>query len=382
MLLRRCLYTFLGAHSFLIGLFPFYIPVYLFSLGFSMTHISTFIALTGLGFCVTLYLYDRLYRHLSLRFLFIFSFLCEIALLTVLLSEITTITVLLAGVVNGAYNCYFWVIQRLLFLETVTPDNSGQKFGNFQIYVFIVLKSAIFLGGVLLENGGIIPIYCVSAVTAFIASSLFLSKSFGIEFSYRPHPNPLQLREIFTFRDQLRSVPIFIIDGLFLYLESYFWLISLYLLVDESFWKLGGLVVGLALLFGVIFILIKNRVDRIAREMFYRTCVVLYMFSWIMRAAIDDTFSLSILLILLASIALCTSLFRLAFNKRFFDNAQIGNGHTYIFMKSYYSQFFLVLFLLFPVYVLNGTATLATQLSHIYLIFAAISLLFFMYRAR
>jgi hypothetical protein len=52
---------------------------------------------------------------------------------------------------------------------------------------------------------------------------------------------------------------------------------------------------------------------------------------------------LSLQLCLLMVIAFCTSFFRLAFNKRFFDTAQKSSLYHYLFMKSYFSQVFLVI---------------------------------------
>jgi hypothetical protein len=60
------LYAFLGVHSFLIGLFPFYIPVFLYKTGFSLSRICAFIAVTALGFVITLYPWERMVRQVSL----------------------------------------------------------------------------------------------------------------------------------------------------------------------------------------------------------------------------------------------------------------------------------------------------------------------------
>lgn len=59
---------------------------------------------------------------------------------------------LAAGVVNGVFNCNFWTIQRLLFVESIRSHYSGRNFGNYQIFVLIILKTVILLGGLLLEK--------------------------------------------------------------------------------------------------------------------------------------------------------------------------------------------------------------------------------------
>ncbi len=380
--LRRCLYSFLGIHSFLIGLFPFYIPVYLYANVLSLTEVCGFIAVTGGGFCVSLYFWDRAYKKIALRDLILVSFLIEFLLLSTFLLDKNIGFIVLAGLLNGVYNCNFWIIQRLLFLETITPQNSGEKFGNFQIFVLIVLKIAIFFGGLVLETFGFLVIYLASLVVIGAAMLVFLRPGLAIELdgSLRRSPT-LSVGRILRFKDEFYSRAIFAIDGVFLYLESYFWVISLYLLVKESFWRLGILVVVLTIFFGLIFIIIKNSIDRIDSNFFYRVAVILYGISWLLRSALIIEISTAILLLLLASITFCTSLFRLAFNKRFFDNAKSAIPHEYIFFKSYYSQFFLIPFFGIPLLFTLPLGNVTEQLTQVYLAAAAGSLLYLWYRA-
>jgi hypothetical protein len=46
---RNTFYQYLGLHSLLIGIFPFYIPVFLWKQGFNIGDISFFIAIAGAG---------------------------------------------------------------------------------------------------------------------------------------------------------------------------------------------------------------------------------------------------------------------------------------------------------------------------------------------
>ena len=380
--LQRCLYSFLGIHSFLIGLFPFYIPVYLYAHFLSLDEVCGFIALTGGGFCVSLYFWDRAYRKVSLRTLIQVSFFSELLLLSIFLLEKDITFIILAGLLNGVYNCNFWIIQRLLFLETVTYKNSGKKFGNFQIFVLVILKIAIFVGGLILDVFGFLAIYLVSVAVLGMSMLVFLQSGLipQLDKTLR-RSSPLSIGRILHFKDALYSRAIFAIDGVFLYLESYFWVVSLYLLVKESFWRLGVLVVVLTLLFGLVFVTIKNAIDRIEINFFFRLAVILYVISWLLRAGLIVSSSMLTLLLLLASITFCTSLFRLAFNKRFFDNAQSATPHEYIFMKSYYSQFFLIPIFGLPLLIGLPSIDVAEQLTQVYLATAATAFLYLWYKA-
>ncbi len=378
--LSRSLFIFLAVHSFLIGLFPFFIPVYLYTHGFLLSQICFFIAATGVGFTLSLYVWDRVSKKLSLRYLVILSFTSEIVLLTLFFLEKNSFFIVLAGLFNGVFNCNFWIIQRLLFLETVTPQNSGEKFGNFQIFVMIVLKMGIFIGGLLLEKTDYFTLYLVSASIVAVAALVFLQKKIRTELNKNIISSvPLPVVSLVRYRDRFNSRSVFVIDGVFLYFESYFWVISLFLIVHQSYIKLGLLVIFLTLLFGIIFVIIKNSVDRAAVDKMYRTAVCLYIISWILRALFAEELDKITLLLVLALITFCTSIFRLVLNKRFFDIAKTTTAHEYIFVKSCWSQFFLALFFGFLAFFLVGSANEIKHLSTVYFLAAPASMIYFLY---
>ncbi|WP_457553866.1 hypothetical protein [Desulfobacula sp.] len=188
----------------------------------------------------------------------------------------------------------------------------------------------------------------------------------------------MSLKMVAEYKDWFHSRVVFAIDGIFLYLESYFWVISLFLIVRQSYWKLGVLVIFLTLVFGTIFVMIKNTIDRLPSNRIYIAAVCLYGLSWILRSALSEKLNMMPLLFLLAIITFCTSIFRLAFNKRFFDIAKSTRAHEYIFVKSYFSQFFLAVSALAG-FVLLGAGDMVEQLSFIYLAAALISFLYLFY---
>ncbi len=338
--LSRNFYLFLGFHSFLLGLFPFFLPVYLFKNGTTLSEISWFIALTGLGFSLTLWVLDHV-RSASCLAPVIVSFFLEGLLLILLLSGAPLPVIAL---VNGGYSCLYWTIQRVLFLAGGSSQNSGRRFGNFQIYVLLILKTGVFIGALLLENIGVWTVFLLTLMVGGAGTGVFIRYGRELQFPIAmQQQNALNLRAVAGFSDRSNSRLIFAVDGIFLYLESYFWLISLFLVVGESFVRLGLLVIVLAIILAALFFLIKNRIDQVDRQKVYICAVLLYMISWGLRGGLSGAMNLSMQLSLLVLVAFCTSFFRLAFNKRFFDTAQKGSSYQYIFIKSYFSQIFLAM---------------------------------------
>ena len=282
------------------------------------------------------------------------------------------------GISNGLYNAFFWTTQRTLFLKQLGTNNTGRQYGNFQIFVTLFLKTGILLGGLLLEKGGFIWLLALSAGIGFTASSYLSS---------RAHPGNLHQSDRITatsslrYKDKQGSRSVFIIDGLFLYLESHFWTLSLFLVVREDYTRLGVAVVVLALVFTVLFFLIKNRIDKLAMERVYRTAVYLYAVSWLLRFTLDKQSAGTSLIVTLVVITFFSSFFRLAFNKRFFDVARNEGAVQYLLVKSYSSQFWLGLVFLVIATVLFSLPLAGEQaLQFVYLPAAILSLVYLCYR--
>ncbi len=377
--LARTFYQYLSLHSLLIGVFPFFLPVYLWTRDYRLGEISIFISISGLAFCIALWCWDRIRCQINFTQLIALSLVLEVVLLlTVFLLDIDRWAGLLAvGFSYGIYNCFFWTTQRALFFERIDESNSGRQYGNLQMYVGLVLQIGILIGGLLLEKLGFAYVLGFSLISCIVGFYV-LSKNPVQEMALH-RVKPLSFSQIIRFRDSHASKPIFMVDGIYLFLESFFWVISLFLLAHESFLALGLTVMSLAVLFGIIFYLLKNTIDRLDTWHIYRLAVALYALSWLLRANVNEGQSLLVLFILLVVITFCTSFFRLAMNKRFYDLAKITLNHQYLVLKSYYSQIIIaVSFLVFGLLTLHSNES-EKLLMPVYWAASIISLSFLLY---
>ena len=182
------------------------------------------------------------------------------------------------------------------------------------------------------------------------------------------------------FHDNHGSKPVFAVDGVFLYLESHFWVLSLFLVVNQDFSSLGLTVVALALSFTILFFLIKNRIDALPAKITFRYAVWMYAVSWLLRFTLDDDIVGSTVLTTLVFITFFSTFFRLAFNKQFFNIARTNDSVRYLLLKSYSSQFYIgAVFILlgFILKVLPLSDLVALQ--SVYVIAAFLSLTYLMY---
>ena len=356
---KNIFFKFAAFHSFLIGLLPFYIPVLLWQQGFELWQLSFFIALTGLGFLLALPLWQNLYVNNQWHNIIRTSFILEASLFTAVLciAALPLIASLfLVALLNGAYLCFYWTSQRTLFtqLEHEQDDvvSTGNNFGNFQIVVMVLLKVGILLSAFLLEQGFETLLFGLSLVVALIGV-------FSLSANVLPENTSASIVELHSNMHNELSLDkptrtVFYLDGIFLYLESYFWLLSLYLIAQQDIMQLGFLVVGLTVILAGLFWLIKGRIDAAPANTIFQLAIAGYAISWLLRGIIGfDSSSLiaspeiSYPLILL--IAFLTSFFRLSFNKRFFDHAHLLNSNQatmiqYLLDKSTLSQFGIFVF--------------------------------------
>lgn len=348
-------------------------------MGFNLAHISLLIGVSGLSFCVALSLWQRISRSVSLRNLLCITFAFELLLVCSAFSvKQGLFSIVLIGIANGLYNGFFWTTQRTLFLQLLGNNDTGKRYGNFQIFVTVFLKIGILIGGWLLNVGGLPWLLAISSMVSGASMLWFYSRA-----SKTPlHQQALiSFKDALQYRDQRGSRPVFIADGFFLFLESHYWSLSLFLLANENFAKLGFIVVGLAILFSVLFFLIKNIIDATAVSTVFRVAVVLYAVSWLARAMLSDDKSTQTTMFILLLVTFCSSFFRLAFNKRFFDIAQSDSGIEYLLVKSYLSQFFLGLgFVATALLMWLTNATTQITLAPLYTVAAAASILYLLYR--
>ncbi|MBV1920600.1 MAG: hypothetical protein KUG73_07945 [Pseudomonadales bacterium] len=343
----RHFYQFSGFHSLLIGLLPFFLPVILWDNGASLAQISAFIAITGIGFIGSLWVWDQLRANNQWRWIITLSFVAEILLIAALAWNVnsrgeTSIFLIGTALLNGVYNCFYWSTQRAIFNQITSNGNTGKTFGNFQILVVILLKIGILSGGYLLETSGTLPLIILSLAISTIALWKLI-KTENTSTGKAEEPK-LTFKHVKNFSDKKNSKVIFFLDGPFLFLESYFWVLSLYFLTQESFFTLGFVIVTLTLLLSGIFYFIKNAIDKMDQQKIFFAAVLLYAASWLLRSQTNTEDNNLMLYTTILVIGFLTTFFRLVFNKRFFDTAREDSAYQYLIYKSYYSQMGIVLF--------------------------------------
>jgi MFS family permease len=380
--MTKLLYNFLGIHSLIIWMFTFFLPVLLYKTGYSLVEISLFISMPGFSFVIFLVFWDILRVNKWMKYLIYTSFILETLLISLwffITNSFLFLTIL--AVLYWAFNCFFWVTQRILFIADADEKNTGSKFWNIQIIAFLLVKIGIFIGWFLLENNYLPLLLLITVLLNVYWFYYFFHEKFDHKSleGFQNHP-VLKFKDIMWFKDTLNSKIIFIIDGPFLFLESFFWLLTLFFITNQSYSELGLLVIFLGLSFSIIFIFLKNFVDKVNPKNILYIWVLLYWISWLFRWFVSDITDTNIVYWVILIIAFFTSFFRLIFNKQFFHTSKKVDTHNYMLIKSYYSQIGLsIFFWILAVILYLFPGNIAVQLNIIYFSASLVTLLFLLY---
>jgi len=369
----KLLYYFTSIHSFYMWMFSFFIPVYLFKQGFLLNEIFLFIALWWLTFTFSIYIWDYIRYKIWLKTVIVLSLIFELFLVSSLLLDKNTFFLITLAIIYGLTNCFFWLTNRVFFISGSEKNKIGNNFWNIQIIAFLVVKVWILVWWFFLSNDYI----GLFVLLSFILTSIWIiffttNNKISKILKLFKNDKPVKIKNIFNFKDNLRSRITFILDGPYLFFESFLWVLTLFLISNENYNKLWLLVIALALSFSVFFVLIKKYIDKIDIKKLFYISVLIYSVWWFLRWYIwlDNNYYIILL------IAFFTSFFRLTFNKNFFNIAKSTKTHDYVVTKSYYSQMSIFIFFIIMYFFYNYTI----DDSHIYYVIWVFSLLFLLYK--
>lgn len=337
-------YQFSATHAFLNGLVAFFIPVLLWRSQHSLSVLAAFVSLSGLGFLGALLLWEKIRNSRRVLRPLYLSYIGQGVLALLVTRNPDSVYVLAPlAVLCGLCNCFYFVSLRTLFVSLPRVVNNcsvtGNRFGNFQLTVALFLKTGLLLGSLLLG-------YSQTAV--LLLDWLFVGLGIALALACRhqtDHPlsaalsaPPVRIRDLAHWGRGTWMRPVFVVDGLFLFLETWFWILSLYLLGSQSLSRLGITVIALALLLSLTFLVIKRWIDKSNAINVFRLALLLYAGAWCLRGLSSTIIEPTLLTVVILTIAFTTSFFRLAFNKLFFDRMEPDQTVLCILAKSWYTQ--------------------------------------------
>jgi hypothetical protein len=353
--LKQTFNVFVAIHFFLNGLLPVYVPVFLIQHGYGLAWVLGFISVCAIGFLVALQVWKKWYFRNGLKPIVAVSFAAQVALICSLVFFDHVVWLMMSALLYGGVNCFLWTSQRVLFAALLSSsaepatdssksvEPTGKLLGNLQMLAAVAIKLGLLVGAFLLAQELFIVLVGLAIVVVIIGIAVFArGVPNAMLYASKLSPNSenvnLSGRRMLAYRDNHYSSLMFYIDGVFLFAESFFWVLSLYFLSQQNIQQLSFLLVALSMILGLVFWLVKNHIDHSNPQKVYVAAVLGYMISWGLRAEANVEMSPYLMHFVILSVAFLTAFFRLSFNKRLFDNAQSGSPLTYLMAKTYGSQ--------------------------------------------
>jgi hypothetical protein len=353
--LKQTFNVFVAMHFFLNGLLPVYVPVFLIQHGYGLEWVTGFVTVGAIGFLAALQVWKKWYFRDGLKTIVAISFVAQVGLITSLVCFDHIAWLMISALLYGGVNCFLWTSQRVLFIALLNSpiDSStssskhaqptGKLLGNLQILAVVAIKLGLLVGAFLLAKESYITLVGLAILVVVIGAVTFgqrVPKAIlcASQLSPNTEQNKLNWWRMLAYQDSHYSSLIFYIDGIFLFAESFFWILSLYFLSQQNIQQLSFLLVILSTLLGAAFWLVKNHIDHFNPQKVYVTAVLGYAISWGLRAEVSVETSPYLMHVVILAVAFLTAFFRLSFNKRLFDNAQTDSPLKYLLAKTYASQ--------------------------------------------
>lgn len=224
-----------------------YVPVYLLTLGYSLTEVLWFFIITHtsaliIGFGILVPLLKKFGPITVLKLSFP---LHVILLILLLLLENTTIPLVIIAVFNGAQNMAYWMPLNLLFIKHSDQKDMGGNLGKFFALPKFFGIFGPLLSAILIPFTGFIPVFIITLI--------------GLGISYLPllrvpdHSVKVNLNFQKSWQRLRKQKTLFLLEGLDNVIEEseWFWGIYIYLLIGSL--ATPGIIGSLEAIGGAIF---------------------------------------------------------------------------------------------------------------------------------
>jgi MFS family permease len=333
--------------KFLIGIF---VPVYLYSKGFSLIMISLYAIGVSLTFLC--------FAPLTTRFINSFGYNISIVIgLFFYLFHLFTLQFVdqllffnLAWISFGVHAAFFWPAFHLEMIVFGSNKHRSSQVGTMQVIVTLVTSIAPLIGGFLLDYASYYSLMFLSFFILLVGLfPFFLSKKVRIKqssFSFSSYLSFLNLHKNFNAKRA------FLFEGFEVYLAGLFWPIVLFLLFKNSFFKLGLLFTIISLITVVLLTYLKTRLDMQNRTRVLHNVVSFLSISWFFRFL---TIVLSSLFLYVSEsfFKIIDSIFQLSFSSIYYNNAKKYGQLTYMMMREFFLHSGKILFALGTILLLS-----------------------------
>lgn len=314
------LYAFQAMMTFVKSLLGIFVPVFLYSLGFSISDI----VLYGMGISFMYLLAIPFSTWLSSKIGFKYTLFVSIPIYLFHIYSIQLISQSpdffhLSWITFGLYMSLFWPAFHSEVVHNSSSNHRTSQIGTLQIISTLFATLAPFIGGFVLEFSGYFALLIFAiGMIALGCLPLFFSQDLPTKpyvIGYRDYVRILSLKQYFGSKLAFAS------EGVEWLLSLVLWPVVIYILLQENFFLLGLLFTFVSFLSVILVAYFKDKLDRHSKRKVLKITTRMMSFNWFLKSFVI-LFS-SIFIYLIESISKLTmSIFSLTFTSLFYSNTK------------------------------------------------------------
>lgn len=319
------LYIYQALIAFVTSLVGIFIPVYLFTEGYSLIMIMLYVIGLSLTYIICAPTVVAIINKIGMKYTLLLSTpFYFIYLVSLQFVGTSTIYFHILWISQGIYTSLFWFTFRAEVITNSSRKKRSSEIGTLQIIATLLTTIAPVIGGYFLEFIGYWELLIVATIFLILSNiPLIISKDRKIHKIYFKHSDYLKL---IKKKSNNRTKVAHMSEGIELALSTYIWPLILFLFVKENFALLGILYTTLSIITIIILSYIKTYLDTHSKKKVLKITSGLLALGWFGRVILALFGSL--FLYLFESFAkLITNVLNLTFTSIFYNNT---NPKTYI----------------------------------------------------
>jgi len=328
------IYIYQALLIFVKSLIGIFVPIYLYSIGFSLTYICIYLIGISLTYLLGIPIAIKIINEIGFKYTILLSIPFYILHLTsVKFIESNHYFFHISWLTLGIYFSLFWPAFHSEIAVSGNNKSRGSQIGTLQIITILFGSFAPLIGGFILQTTGY-------ALLLFISSFLLLLGLFPLLTS-----KEIKIKKInFKYYDYIRFIKdqkkvrakqAFKAEGIDSFLTFTFWPIVLFILLNKNFLNLGTLLTSVSLISVIFIFYYKSFFDRTNKQKALKFVSSTKSINWFLRTIII-LFGTTLLYFVESLYKLIHSFFTLSFQSIFYNNATKENYLSYIVFRDFY----------------------------------------------
>lgn len=335
-------YVFQAFLTFVKSLLGIFVPVYMFSIGYSIELVFFSLIGNSVIFFLLAPITINLLNKIGFKKMLMLSTVVYIFHI-IILNQLSTMSMLyfhLTWITYGLYVVIFWPTMHAEIALSSTKKKAGNQIGNLQIIVLLLSSLAPILGGYYLEYLAFYQLVLLCFILLIIGSiPLLISRDIVMKKYHFSYLKLFKLIKAPKFKNSIKS---FTAEGCEVFLGLGAWPLILFVLLQNNFLNLGILFSFVSLISVVLVFILKKYLDKYSKHKILLKIAKLKSLSWSLRILL--TLISGFLIYLVESISkIVTSLFTTTYMSIFYSNSKQLNVMDYIMLREIMIHFMRIL---------------------------------------